>query len=410
MYRARVLAGVRSMFAALASREFRLLWLGSLSAFVGFFTSVVAQSIVAFRLTGANRAVGVVVFARGAAMLLLGPVAGAYADRVRKRPILLVCQGLTALVFWGLALLMHAGLLGIGALSGGAFLVGATFAFLGPTRQAYVLELVPEDRRGNAIALNQVALNASRLVGPALAGGLIAWSASGATGAFIVMGALYALASMMQVGLPSATPPPRADARGILADVLEGFSYLRASRRLRLLVLLFVLVIMLGFPHVSVVPGFVEHVLGRDAADASVLFTVSAVGGLAASLAVAPLADSPRALAVYVWMGIGFGVSLVLMAFAGTLFAASAVMLLVGITSGGVLALNGAVLLRESDPRFYGRVLSLAMLAFAGFGIVGLPVGWLADAAGERVTLALNGIAVCVAVALVGWRLARAPP
>lgn len=396
-------------FAAFGLRDFRRLWLGSLSAFVGFFTSVVVQSVVAFDLAGENRAVGVVVFGRGLAMLVLGPVAGAYVDRIRKKSILIVCQTFTALVFFGLAWLMASGRMRVPHLALGAFLVGSTFAFLGPTRQAYVLELVPESGRGNAIALNQVALNASRLLGPALAGALLAWEPSGATGAFVLMGLLYLLAVLTQLGLPSVAPPADASAHGILSDVVEGMRYVRDARRLRLLVLFFVLVIMLGFPHVSVLPGFVRNVLGRDASEVSLLFGVSAVGGLVASLAVAPFADSRRVLALYASTGIGFGLSLVLLAAASTLAGAALAMALVGVTSGAVLALNGAVLLRATDPRYYGRVLSLAMLAFAGFGLVGLPVGWLADAVGERATLVASGSAVSIAVAILAWRLGRLP-
>jgi len=175
------------------------------------------------------------------------------------------------------------------------------------------------------------------------------------------------------------------------------------------LVLLFMLVIILGFPHVSVLPGFVENVLGRPSTEVSILFGVSAAGGLVSSIAVAPFADSRHVQTLYTTTGIGFGLALVLLGFAPTLWWASAAMLLVGASSGAVFALNGVVLLRETDPRFYGRVLSLTMLAFAGFGLIGLPIGWLADAVGERLTLMGSGVAVTVAVAFLGWRLARLP-
>jgi MFS family permease len=395
------------VFSALRERDFRRLWLGSLSAFIGFFTSIVVTSVVAFELTGRNSAVGLVIFGRGLSMLALGPFGGAYADRVSKKLILLVSQSATTLVFWWQAALLYAGKLTVPHLVIGAFLAGGTFAFLGPTRQAYVIELIASERRGNAIALNQVALNMSRLLGPALAGALLAWDASGAMGAFVAMGALYALAGLTQSGLPPS--PGRADAAGsVLGDVAEGLVYLRSRSRLRLLLVFFVLVIMLGFPHVSVLPGFVENVLGRDVEEVSFLFGVSAFGGLLSSLALAPMADSRHALTIYVGTGFLFGASLIALAATTSFWPAVVTMFAIGAASGGVFTLNGAVLLRECDERYYGRVVSLAMLAFAGFGIMGPPVGWAADEFGERTLLLISGLAVVVTALFVAAMLRRA--
>lgn len=396
-----------SVFSALRARDFRRLWLGSLSAFIGFFTAIVVQSVVAFELTGRNSAVGLVTFGRGASMLVLGPIGGAYADRVSKKLILLVCQSVTTVVFWWQAWLLHQGHLTVLHLAIAAFLAGATFAFLGPTRQAYVVELIPPARRGNAIALNQVALNMSRLLGPALAGALLGWDVSGPMGAFVAMGALYALAGLTQAGLPPS--PGRANAVGsVLGDVLAGFTYLRDRERLRLLVLFFVFVVMLGFPHVSVLPGFVENVLGRDAKDVSVLFGISAFGGLLSSLALAPMADGRHAVRIYVGTGFLFGASLVGLALTTSFWGAACMLFVTGVVSGGVFTLNGAVILRECDERYYGRVVSLSMLAFAGFGIMGPPVGWAADVFGERVLLLTCGIAVAVTAIVVAVLLRRA--
>jgi MFS family permease len=109
-----VLSSLQTTFGALANRDFRYLWLGSLSAFMGFFTSNLVQAVVAFELTGRNRAVGAVVFARGLSMIILGPVGGALADRVSKRRILLLCQSVATLVFLWLAALMASGAMTIG--------------------------------------------------------------------------------------------------------------------------------------------------------------------------------------------------------------------------------------------------------------------------------------------------------
>ncbi|MDD9945258.1 MAG: MFS transporter, partial [Myxococcales bacterium] len=370
------------MFGALAEKDFRLLWGGALCAFLGFFTSVVVQAVVAFELTGENTPVGWVVFARGLAMLLLGPVGGAMADRLSKRAVLLVCQAVATLVFAGLAILMLTDNMTVLYLVLGGFLVGMTFSFLGPTRQAYAVELVPEDRWGNAVALNQVALNASRVGGPALAGFILAQPV-GATGAFTVMAILYLMAVLSHARLPPyvhATPPSK---RSVLTDIQEGLRYVRERPHLQSLVLYFVLVIMFGFPYVVVLPGLVEHTLHRSADAVSVLFGTSALGGLAASLGVAPLADSKHAIAMHLGAGLAFAASLFGLSFVTTMLEANVAVIAVGLSTGVMTTLNGAVLLRASEPRYLGRVMSLALLAFAGFGVIGLPIGILADGMGE---------------------------
>lgn len=401
-----MLGGLRSTFAALAVRDFRLLWIGALTAFLSFFMSDVVQAVVAFELTGQNRSVGVVAFGRGLAMMALGPIGGAVADRVAKRRILLAGQTMTAVVFLLLAALMASGAMSVPFLAVGGFATGMVFAFLGPTRQAYVPELVPDTMRGNAVALNQVALNASRVGGPALAGLGISLAWIGATGAFLMMAGLYLFAVWCQAKLPKVPPRPLADDdRGVFADVVEGVRYVRTEPRLRNLVLFFVLVVVLGFPYVILLPGLVQDHLQRDVGVVSLLYAVSAVGGLGASLLLAPLADSPRATALYVASAAGLGLSLLGLAQVESLPWAVLAVLLIGVTGGGVTTLNGAVLVREAEPRYLGRVMSLSMLAFAAFGVAGLPIGALADALGVTATMRSMGVAVCSMAVLFGVAL-----
>ncbi len=400
-------AWLRQTFAALAVRDFRVLWLGTLLSFLAFFMSTVVQSVVAFELTGNNTAVGFVVFGQGLAMFALGPLGGAYADRLPKRRTIAVCQLVTTLVFFTLAGLMASGRIQVGFLAAGSFLMGAMFAFLGPTRQAFVVELVGLAQRGNAVALSQVANNLSRALGPAVAGGLLAWPAVGATGAYITMGGLYSLSVLTILLLPSS--PARANAKEthVLEDVMAGLRYVRGQPRVRTLVLLFMSVIMLGMPHVTLMPGLMENELSRPAESISLLFGISAAAAFVTSVIVARQADSPRAVAIFVLMGFGFGVSLMVLAWAPSFGAAVASMVLVGITTGGFQTLSGAVIIRETESQYVGRVMSLTMMAFGGFGLIGLPVGFLGDQIGERGTLMVLGVSVCAVVLALRLVLAR---
>jgi MFS family permease len=309
-------------FGSLAIAPFRVLWIGTFTSFLAFFMSTVVNSVVAFQLTGANRAVGTVIFGQGIAMFLLSPFGGALADRWPKRRVVAVGQSVAGASFAALAALYVAGWLVIGHLAIGAFVLGICFAFIGPARQALVGEIVPPEQRGNATALALVANNASRIGGPAVAGVLLAWDAAGPSTAYCAMAALYGLAAATLRWLPPSRG--RVDlASNVLADVVDGLRYVRSRRELRLLLLQFVGVFMAGFPYVALMPGLVENQLGRGAEGISLLAGSAAVGGLLTSLLVARIADSPRARAVNTGLAVGFGVSLLAIAIAPS-FAAAA--------------------------------------------------------------------------------------
>ena len=392
-------------FSALRLTHFRILWISTLFSFLAFFMSTVVQSVVAFELTGTNRSVGSVVAAQGLAMLLLGPLGGALADRVRKRRLIAASQSVTVVVFLLLAISLATHTIRVEYLALGSLVMGATFAFLGPARQALTVDLVPPESRGNALVLTQVGHSGSRVLGPAVAGLFLGWAFAGATGAYLAMAACYASSVAALLFLPSSVVRSGARDAHVFADIAAGLRYVRGRRRLRLMLTFFVSVIMLGYPYVTVLPGLLEHALGRDAHAVGTLFGVSAAGALGASLGVARFADSSHALRIYTGMGLLFGVSLLGVALAPSYLAAAAAMFLVGVGSGGFQSLNAAVIVRETEPAFFGRVSSLSSLAFAGFGLMGLPVGLLADAIGERGALGIMAAAVALTTLLLGSRL-----
>lgn len=396
-----------STFAALEIRPYRILWLGTLFSFLAFFMSTVVQSVVAFDLVGTNRAVGYVVAGQGVAMVLLGPIGGAYADRLPKKLVVALGQLVTMAVFALLAVAVASETIRVGFLVAGSAVMGTAFAFIGPARQAFVVELVPGVRRGNAMALSQMANTASRVVAPAVAGLLLSWTFAGASGAYATMAVLYALSALMLLMLPNSPARANASETHVLADLADGVRYVWRDPRLRLLVVIFVSIITVGFPHVTVLPGLVENQLGHDVEAISLLYVVSAAGALAASLFVARYADSERAIFVYSTMGLAFGVSLIGLAAVPSYEVAVGAMFLVGVGSGGFQSLSAAVIVREVDPAYIGRVMSLTMLAFGFFGLMALPVGLLADAVGERGALVACGSGVCALVGVLWWNLAR---
>lgn len=391
---------VGGTFGSLRSRAFLILWLGTLAAFVAFFMSSAVQGVVAFELTGRNRAVGLVVAAQGLSQGLLGPIGGAMADRLSRKRLVLACQLVITVAFAALAALVATDLVTILLLSLGSFAIGAAFSFLGPARNAWVVELVEPGRRGNAIALTQVALNASRIIGPLLAAAVLGVAALGTGGAYGTMTVLYVLAIAATVSLASGGRPARHGAESVTADIMLGIRYVLTHPRLRFLVPSYLLVIMTGFGYITVLPGLVSNELGRDPRAITAVLAVNAVGGLAASVAVAGIADSPFATRAYSAACIAFGLALVGSALAPSYLVLTGAMLLVGAGSGGFQTLNGALVSTLAAPEYLGRVMSITFLGFAASNLFSFPFGILADAIGERPALTMAGSAV-VAITLI---------
>jgi MFS family permease len=221
------------------------------------------------------------------------------------------------------------------------------------------------------------------------------------------MSGLYVLSVLSLVLLPRSAARAGAGDTHVLADLRDGLRYVGSHRRLRLLLGFFVGVVMAGLCYGTVMPGLVENRLGRPAEAVSALFLTSALGGLCATLLAARVADSPRALPVFLGMAFVFALGLLGLAAAPSFRLAIGAQLVVGIGFGGLQSLNAAVIVRATEPAYFGRVSSLSMLAFAGVSLMALPVGFLADAVGERWALATLACGVIAIAATAATRLRR---
>ena len=391
-------------FGTFRNKNFRTLWIGSFFAFAAFFMSLAVQGVVAFELTGQNRSVGIVIAAQGISQGLLGPLGGALADRFAKKLVVLICQALIAVVFGALTALVIADMITILLLSLGSFVIGAAFSFLGPARNAWVVELVEKGRSGNAIALTQIALNASRILGPVFAAVVLGVAALGTGGAYAAMSLFYVTAVVMTLSLPMTRPESTGSRASVLADIADGVRVVLGHRTLRFLIPSYLLVIMTGFGYITVLPGLVNNELGRDPRDITTVLAVAAVGGLLASVLVAAIADSRFAFRVYWLSGICFGASLALSAAAPAFPLLVIGMFFVGLTSGGFQTLCTAIVSNLAPPQYLGRVLSLTFLGFAASNLFSFPFGVLADVAGERI--ALGGAGVAIATIAISFALA----
>lgn len=405
-------AWAASTLAALESPVYRLIWFGSLLGFMAFHMSGTAQSVVAFDLTGNNRAVGFVMFGQGVAMLLLNPFGGTIADRLNKRLLLLFTQSVLGGVILTTGILLETGMLSIPLLAAGAFITGTMFAFLGPARASILGEVLPQERVGNAIALLQVGGNVGRIIAPFLAGALLSWALLGASGTYFVISCMLVVVLAFTWKIPE-TGARGSQGRSVFDDMKLGLAHVRSRPRLLHAIVSYYLLTMLGFSFFVLMPGFVKQELGRGTAEVGAMLGIAAAGGFVGSVVVASLADSKRAPTYLRIAGAVGAAGLIAVGFAPGLVPALAAMLFVG---GGIAAfqtLNNSVALKLADPAYFGRVMGLMQVAWGMINLTSLPVGALADAFGERIVLSGAGAGLGIALlALTVWerRLVQRPP
>ena len=397
-------------FGALRDPRYRLLWLGGLVSFLGVQMQFIARGWLAFDLTGSNKGLGAVYLGFGVPMLLLTPWGGVAADRLSKRRVLMACQLSLAISSGIVAVAITLDMITYPLLIASAVIQGAGFSFLGPARMAFTGELVGPNRLANAIVLQQMSMNGTRIFGPSIAGALIGIAVFGVAGVYYVTTALMLIALAVSVQLPPGFPRADRPVASPLSELGDGVSYLFRRPLLLLLVVTSFVVVMIAFPYVAFLPTLAEEAFDVGASGYGLLSGASAVGALLASLFIASRADGPRAWRMQTIAGACFGLGIVLLAIAPSFPLALVAILFAGGASSGFQSLNNALVLGASEPAYHGRVQSLMMLSFSGFGMAALPLGAVADAVGLRQTMAGMGavsVAAIVVYAFVRRRLVR---
>lgn len=362
---------------------------------------IVARGYLAYDLTGRNTALGGVMIAFGVPQLLLGLWGGVLADRLPKRNLLIVCQSMIALNSLWVAAMIKTGHIEYWMLIVAGVVQGAGFAFIGPARQAFIGDLVGRDAIGNAVVLQQLSMNSTRVIGPSLAGAFIAVAFIGTGGVYLLTTIGFFIAAATMFRLPPGAPKPRETAVSPLRDLLDGVRYVRRRPSLALLILTSFAVIMIGFPYQSFLPSVAVDVYGAGAGGLGLLQSAGAVGAVAATVVVATYAEHRRAWTWQPLLALAFGASLITLGTTSSLPMGLAAMLAVGGLASGFQGLNNALTMSSTDHEYHGRVQSISMLSWSLFGLFALPIGVVADHIGIRETLVLMGGTVIVLVGLL---------
>ena len=400
-------AATRRTFRSLRVRNYRLFFFGQLVSLTGTWMQQVGQDWLVLRLTDQPLPLGITLALQFAPILVLGAWAGVVADRLDKRRLLLATQIAMASLALVLGVLTATGAIRLWMVYVLALLLGCATAFDMPTRQAFVSEMVGPDRVTNAVGLNSAVFNSARVVGPAVAGVLIA--AVGIAPAFLINAVSYlaVIAGLLAMDPARLHRPPAVDRAG--GQVRAGLRYVWSNRVLRSTIALVAVVGAFGLNYRVALPLLARFTFGGDASAYGALASIMAAGAVVGALAAARRGRPSRALllgSVAV-----FGLLSFAAAAAPTLAVEAIVLAPLGVASMTFLATANSTLQLASGPEMRGRVMALYGLVFLGSTpLGGLLSGWMADRFGPRSIMLLAGVSSLAAagVAAVLLRHRRA--
>src|SRR5215472_1977674 len=391
---------------ALRSRNYKLFFAGQGISLVGTWMTRIATSWLIYRLTGSAVLLGVVGFAGQIPAFLLGPVAGVWVDRWNRHRTIVVTQILSMVQSLALAVLALAGIITVWEVIALALFQGLINAFDMPARQSFVIEMV--ERRedlGNAIALNSSMVNAARLVGPAVAGVVVA--AVGEGYCFLIDGISYiaVIIGLLMMRLNPASP--RKPARHVLHEWNEGWEYVARSLPIRSILLNLSIVSLFGMPYSVLMPIFAAGLPGGGPHALGFLMSSSGVGALAGAMMLAARRTVVGLGRRIVLTTAIFGAGLIAFAFSKNLWLSMLILPFIGFGMMQQMAASNTILQTIVDDEKRGRVMAFYSMAFQGMAPFGsLMAGSIAARVGAPLTVALSG-AACLLGSL--WFAVRLP-
>lgn len=389
---------------ALQYRNFQLFFSGQLVSLIGTWMQNVAQAWLVYRLTGSSVLLGAIGFSGQIPVFLMSPLGGIVADRRSRHRVVIATQTASMLLAFALAALTLTHTVRIWHIFALSALLGIVNAFDIPARQSFIVEMVGRADLMNAIALNSSMFNASRVVGPAIAGILVAsigegWCffANAVSYIAVIIGLL-----LMRVERREAAPP----AGSPLSHIAEGFRFVTQNPPVHALMMLLGVVSLTGMPYAVLMPIFADRILHGGAAALGWLLGASGIGALAAALLLASRRDL-KGLGLWVALSaVGFGAALVAFAASRSFWLSATLLLPVGFS---MMIENGAsnTLIQSMVPdRLRGRVMSVYSMMFMGMAPIGsLLAGAAADRVGAPWTVAAGGLICAAGAGIFALRL-----
>lgn len=389
----------QGMFAALAFRDYRLLWWGLVVSNIGTWMQMVAQGYLVYSLTHSPFALGLVGFVRAVPVFTFSLFAGVVADRVDRRILLIVTQTLAAIFALVLAVLTSTGVVTVWMILILAFLSASVASFDNPTRQALVPDIVGKEYIANAVALNSAAFNGTGILGPSLAG--VALGIVGTAACFYINAASF-LAVIVALILMASVPNRTMRKQTMLQNLREGFGYVRGNRVVASLLILIGAVGFLGRPYTQLMPAVQRDVLHVGATGLGILMAFSGIGALGGALAIAALSTfRHRGLLLMISVG-AFGVAIIAFALSRSFPLSLGLLTVVGCSGTMSMSLTNMIIQLRVPGDLRGRVMSMyTMIAMGMMPLGSMALGTIANFVGVPETLLFGGVGCIIALVLV---------
>ncbi|HEY9724087.1 MAG TPA: MFS transporter [Oscillatoriaceae cyanobacterium] len=390
---------------ALGSRNYRLYFGGQLVSVIGTWMQQVALSWLVYQMTHSAMMLGIVAFCGRIPSFALTPFAGLLADRFNRHRLLIVTQTFAMLQGFAMAALTLSGKEQLWELIALALVLGVVRSFDVPVRQSFVPEMIERaEDLPNAIALNSSVMNGARLIGPMVAGAVIAVLSVGACFLIDAVSYLAVLAALVAMRVPEREV--RHSGRNPIADLREGLRYAFGAPEIRAILTLLAIVSLVGQPYVVLLPIYATQLLNGGAA---ALGYLTAAGGIGALIGVGYLASLPDARglgSVLPLSAVCFGAGLIAFSFSRLLPLSMACLVLAGVGMMLGTAASNTVLQTIVADHMRGRVMAFYTLSVMGMiPIGGLLEGTLAHLVGAAVTTGTSGVIVALAGLWFAWKL-----
>jgi MFS family permease len=391
---------------ALRHRNFQLFFSGQLISLIGTWMQTVAQSWLVYRLTGSGLKLGAVGFASQIPVFLFAPIGGIVADRSHRKHVVIATQVASMLLAFVLAALTLTHRVQVWHVFVLAALLGVVNAFDIPGRQSFLVDMVGKEDLMNAIALNSSMFNGARVIGPAVAGVLVARLGEG--WCFFVNGVSY-IAVIIGLMLMDVHAPPRVSGKGSpLEHIIEGFQFVSRTAPIRALMLLLGVVSVTGMPYVVLMPIFADKILHDGGQEFATLIGSHDLGavrlgilmgsaGVGALLGALTLAVRSGVKGLGTWISVccaGFGFSLMLFAFSKSFWLSVLLLLPVGYFIMLQMAASNTLIQVMVPDALRGRTMAVYSMMFMGMAPIGALLGGaLSDRLGAAMTVAIGGLA-----------------
>ncbi len=395
-------------FSAFSDHNFRLLYVGNMAQFGSMQMQQVVRGWLVFHITGSFAALGTMALANAVPGLLLAPIGGVVADRAPKKTVIQLAQ-MYNVVNAAILAVLAAGWFGLHLefwhLFLTAFLQGGVNSLMMPSRQSMISDLVPRDRLMNAIGINSSGQTIMQLVGPGMAGFLIA--ALSPASVFWVMAAMYGIAVTFTMRLPKKPlyafqggGGRHAGGRrgaGAARDLVDGLKYVVREPTIRTLISVNFLIVVVAMPYTMLLPGFVSDVLHKGAFEQGTLQSVQGIGAIIGSLFVATAAAAGRGKMLIMW-GTILGIGIVAFSISENYWISLPIMVIIGAGQSARMAIGQVLIQTYSDDEYRGRVTSVWFMQFSMVQFGTFVVGILAEFLGPQ--LAIGGLAALLVLAM----------